>query len=99
MFIFEILKFRFSLKFFGLATSLGFGAQQAAGGIHYLFQSVPNNITTQLAIIFGVTVIALFTVYCCESISPTTKVIRAHINSVFIHRTNSLIISPQVIIL
>ena len=47
---------------FGLATSLGFGAQQAAGGIHYLFESVPNSITTQLAIIFGVTVIALFSV-------------------------------------
>ncbi|MBV34239.1 MAG: glycine/betaine ABC transporter [Rickettsiales bacterium] len=47
---------------FGLATSLGFGAQQAAGGIHYLFEDIPNNITTQLAIIFGVTVVALFSV-------------------------------------
>ena len=47
---------------FGLATSLGFGAQQAAGGLHYLFNDIPNNITTQMAIIFGVTVIAIFSV-------------------------------------
>lgn len=47
---------------FGLATSLGFGAQQAAGGLHYLFNEIPNNITTQMAIIFGVTVIAIFSV-------------------------------------
>ncbi|ACV26766.1 BCCT family transporter [Kangiella koreensis] len=47
---------------FGLATSLGFGAQQAAGGLHYLYNDIPNNITTQLAIIFGVTVVAIFSV-------------------------------------
>lgn len=47
---------------FGLATSLGFGAQQAAGGLHHLFDFIPNNISTQLAIIFGVTVIAIFSV-------------------------------------
>lgn len=47
---------------FGLATSLGFGAQQAAGGLHHLFEDIPNTITTQLAIIFGVTVIAIFSV-------------------------------------
>ncbi len=40
---------------FGLATSLGFGAQQAAGGLHYLFD-IPNTISTQIAIIIGVTV-------------------------------------------
>ncbi|HEY9032027.1 MAG TPA: BCCT family transporter [Kangiella sp.] len=47
---------------FGLATSLGFGAQQAAGGLHHLFDVIPNNISTQLAIIFGVTVVAIFSV-------------------------------------
>lgn len=48
---------------FGLATSLGFGAQQAAGGLHYLFEdTIPNSISTQLAIIFGVTVVAIFSV-------------------------------------
>ncbi|WP_223670719.1 BCCT family transporter [Kangiella shandongensis] len=46
---------------FGLATSLGFGAQQAASGLHFLFD-VPNTITTQLAIIFGVTMVAIFSV-------------------------------------
>ena len=47
---------------FGLATSLGFGASQAAGGLHFLYEGIPNTITTQLAIIFGVTVIAIFSV-------------------------------------
>ncbi|MDN3523364.1 BCCT family transporter [Halomonas ramblicola] len=47
---------------FGLATSLGFGASQAAGGLNYLFD-VPNTIGTQLAIIIGVTVVALFSVW------------------------------------
>lgn len=47
---------------FGLATSLGFGATQAAGGLAYLFD-VPNTIGTQLAIIVVVTAIALFSVW------------------------------------
>ncbi|BCB61634.1 BCCT family transporter [Halomonas sp. A020] len=47
---------------FGLATSLGFGATQAAGGLAYLFD-VPNTIGTQLAIIVVVTVIALISVW------------------------------------
>jgi BCCT family betaine/carnitine transporter len=46
---------------FGLATSLGFGAQQAAGGLNYLF-GIPNTINTQIAIIIGVTAIALISV-------------------------------------
>ncbi|HDZ46732.1 hypothetical protein LCGC14_0158800 [marine sediment metagenome] len=47
---------------FGLATSLGFGATQAAGGLAYLFD-IPNTIGTQLAIIVVVTVVALFSVW------------------------------------
>ncbi|MBS9404754.1 BCCT family transporter [Halomonas sp. TRM85114] len=47
---------------FGLATSLGFGASQAAGGLNYLFD-VPNTIGTQIAIIILVTVAALFSVW------------------------------------
>ena len=47
---------------FGLATSLGFGATQAAGGLAYLF-GIPNTIGTQLAIIVVVTVIALISVW------------------------------------
>ncbi|AOE49867.1 BCCT family transporter [Kangiella sediminilitoris] len=47
---------------FGLATSLGLGASQAAAGLHFLYEDIPNTITTQLAIIFGVTVIAIFSV-------------------------------------
>jgi len=46
---------------FGLATSLGFGAQQAAGGLHWLFD-VPNTINTQIAIIIGVTSVAVISV-------------------------------------
>jgi BCCT family betaine/carnitine transporter len=46
---------------FGLATSLGFGAQQAAGGLNYLF-GIPNTINTQIGIIIGVTAVALISV-------------------------------------
>ncbi|WP_420547933.1 BCCT family transporter [Curvivirga sp.] len=46
---------------FGLATSLGFGASQAAGGLEFLF-GIENNITSQIAIIVVVTAIALFSV-------------------------------------
>ncbi len=46
---------------FGLATSLGFGAQQAASGLHFLFD-IPNNINTQIAIIFAVTGVAVISV-------------------------------------
>jgi BCCT family betaine/carnitine transporter len=46
---------------FGLATSLGFGAQQASGGLNYLF-GIPNAINTQIAIIIGVTAVALVSV-------------------------------------
>jgi len=46
---------------FGLATSLGFGAQQAAAGISFLF-NVDNGLTTQLTIIACVTGLALISV-------------------------------------
>lgn len=46
---------------FGLATSLGFGAQQAAGGLNFLFD-IPNTIGTQVGVIFFVTIIAIFSV-------------------------------------
>lgn len=46
---------------FGLATSLGFGAQQAAGGLEFLF-GIDGGIGTQTAIIIVVTAIALMSV-------------------------------------
>ncbi len=46
---------------FGLSTSLGFGAQQAAAGLNFLFD-IPNSINTQIAIIIGVTCIAIISV-------------------------------------
>ncbi len=46
---------------FGLATSLGFGAQQASSGLNFLF-GVSNGISTQVAIIIGVTLIAIISV-------------------------------------
>ena len=46
---------------FGLATSLGLGAQQAAGGMHFLFDT-PNAINVQIAIIVGVTAAAVISV-------------------------------------
>jgi betaine/carnitine transporter, BCCT family len=46
---------------FGLATSLGLGAQQAAGGLEFLFD-IPATLATQVIIIAGVTAIALISV-------------------------------------
>ena len=46
---------------FGLATSLGLGAQQASGGLHFLF-GVDAGVSTQIAIIIFVTAIATFSV-------------------------------------
>ncbi|MBM7703920.1 glycine betaine uptake BCCT transporter [Metabacillus iocasae] len=42
---------------FGVAATLGFGAKQIGGGLHYLFPSINNNITTILIIIAVVTVL------------------------------------------
>ncbi|TVP87505.1 MAG: BCCT family transporter [Pseudomonadaceae bacterium] len=46
---------------FGLATSLGLGAQQAAGGINYLFEIGGGNASMVLLII-GITIIAMLSV-------------------------------------
>jgi BCCT family betaine/carnitine transporter len=43
---------------FGLATSLGFGAEQIAGGLHYLFE-LPANTNTKIVLIFVIIGIAL----------------------------------------
>lgn len=42
---------------FGVATSLGLGAQQINAGLHYLFD-VPKNVTVQLLLIAGITGLA-----------------------------------------
>ncbi|MEX1057617.1 MAG: BCCT family transporter [Natronospirillum sp.] len=47
---------------FGLATSLGLGAQQAAAGLNFLNEGIPNSLATQVAIIIGVTFVALVSV-------------------------------------
>ncbi|RED47767.1 BCCT family transporter [Aestuariispira insulae] len=46
---------------FGLATSLGFGAQQASAGLEFLF-GIKAGINSQVAIIVGVTAVALVSV-------------------------------------
>lgn len=46
---------------FGLATSLGLGASQAAGGLSFLFK-IDNNVWVQIAVIIGVSIIAIFSV-------------------------------------
>jgi len=46
---------------FGLATSLGFGAQQAAGGLKFL-SGIDSGIATQVAVIIGVTGVATISV-------------------------------------
>jgi len=46
---------------FGLATSLGFGAQQANAGLNFVF-GVPVGNTAQIVLIIGITAIALISV-------------------------------------
>ena len=46
---------------FGLATSLGLGAQQASGGVEFVF-GIPSGLGSQIAIIAGVTLVALISV-------------------------------------
>lgn len=46
---------------FGLATSLGLGARQAASGLHFLF-GVDPGLMTQTALIAGITALAIFSV-------------------------------------
>jgi len=46
---------------FGLATSMGFGAQQAAGGLHFIF-GIENTLGLQLIIIALVTMVAIVSV-------------------------------------
>lgn len=46
---------------FGLATSLGLGASQAASGLHYLFD-IPLGETTQIVLVIGITTLALISV-------------------------------------
>lgn len=46
---------------FGLATSLGLGASQAASGLHYLF-GFPFEEPTQVLLVIGITAIALISV-------------------------------------
>lgn len=46
---------------FGLATSLGLGAQQASSGLNFVF-GIADNLTTQLCVIVGVTAIAVVSV-------------------------------------
>ncbi|SDO21549.1 BCCT family transporter [Vreelandella arcis] len=43
---------------FGLTTSLGIGATQAAGGLNYLF-GIPSGDTTLVLLILGITIVAL----------------------------------------
>jgi BCCT family betaine/carnitine transporter len=43
---------------FGLATSLGFGAEQANAGLQYLF-GIPVNDVTKIVLIFAITAVAL----------------------------------------
>jgi len=46
---------------FGLATSLGLGAQQATSGLNFLFD-IPNTLTTQIIVIVVVTAVAIISV-------------------------------------
>lgn len=46
---------------FGLATSLGLGAQQANAGLEYVY-GIPSNVTVQVILIIGITAVALVSV-------------------------------------
>ncbi len=42
---------------FGIATSLGLGATQITAGLNYTFEGIPNTLTTNLIVIFVITVL------------------------------------------
>ena len=44
---------------FGVATSLGLGAQQISGGLNYLFEGIPNSFWVQFIVIVVVTILYL----------------------------------------
>jgi BCCT family betaine/carnitine transporter len=46
---------------FGLATSLGLGAQQANAGLEFVY-GIPTNVTVQVLLIIGITLLALISV-------------------------------------
>ena len=46
---------------FGLATSLGLGAQQANAGLDFVY-GIPSSVTTQVILIIGITAVALVSV-------------------------------------
>jgi BCCT family betaine/carnitine transporter len=46
---------------FGLATSLGFGAQQANAGLNHIY-GIPQNVTAQVILIVAITAVALVSV-------------------------------------
>jgi BCCT family betaine/carnitine transporter len=46
---------------FGLATSLGFGAQQANAGLNHIY-GIPQNVTVQVILIVAITAVALVSV-------------------------------------
>jgi choline/glycine/proline betaine transport protein len=47
---------------FGVATSLGLGVQQVNAGLHHVFDVIPQNTTTQLVLIAGITGLATWSV-------------------------------------
>lgn len=47
---------------FGIATSLGLGAQQITSGLDYIF-GIPNTLTTQIAVIISITCVTYFSVF------------------------------------
>ena len=48
---------------FGVATSLGFGAIQINGGLHYLNNSIPYGFSSQFVIIIGITFLFMISVF------------------------------------
>ncbi|WP_295893392.1 BCCT family transporter [uncultured Vibrio sp.] len=55
---------------FGLATSLGFGAAQAAAGLNYLF-GIDNSVMTQVVLI--VVIIGIAVISCCAGLDAGVK--------------------------
>ncbi|MEI3614174.1 BCCT family transporter [Pseudogracilibacillus sp. SO30301A] len=48
---------------FGVATSLGFGAIQINGGLHYLNNNIPYGFSSQFVIIIGITFLFMISVF------------------------------------
>ncbi|MDR9469377.1 BCCT family transporter [Marinospirillum sp.] len=82
---------------FGLATSLGLGASQASAGLHYLFD-VPNDNTTMVLLVVGITVITLLSVIAGVE-KGVRRISQVNMSLAFLLMVFVIVVGPTVLIM